>query len=136
MNLLQEYKRKLIKSIDHLEYSYKKVQKLSTLVKNLNEEDLETWESFSSRFARASDIFISRYLRTLLQTQDPAYTGTLIDSLHLAEKQNLIQDAQLWYKIRELRNIEAHEYTEEMLGLFFKSIRDLTPSILSLKKVL
>ncbi len=135
-NLLSEHKRKLLKSIAHLEFSYQKVQNLSCDTTKLKEENLETWESFSSRFSRTADIFLSKYLRTVLKIQDPAYNGTLIDSLNIAEKQGLIQNAQLWYKIRELRNIEAHEYTEESLSKFFETARQLAPIIIALKSIL
>jgi hypothetical protein len=39
----------------HLEYSYDKARKIS-LAGDLSEEDLETLESFSSRFARCPDL--------------------------------------------------------------------------------
>lgn len=56
--MLQEIKNKLLKAIDHLEYSYKKVQTLPDSLTEMSDEIMETWESFSSRFVRVSDIFI------------------------------------------------------------------------------
>ncbi len=134
--LLEEYKRHLLKAISHLEYSYQKVQQLNTEVAKLNLEELETWESFSSRFARTSDIFLNKYMRTYLQILDPAFKGSLLDALNESEKQGLIENAETWYRIRELRNREAHEYTEEALSLFFADVRTMTPNILNLKEKL
>jgi hypothetical protein len=62
--LLEDQKSRLIKALIHLEYSYNKVNQLPTEPAQLNEETLETWESFVARFSRVADIFLSKYLRT------------------------------------------------------------------------
>jgi hypothetical protein len=48
----------------HLEYSYKKSKSLPMLDKEMDEEMLETWEGFSSRFARVVDLYTTKYLKT------------------------------------------------------------------------
>ena len=68
----------------HLEYSRAKVEKID-LDRELGEEELETLESFSSRFARYSDIIISKYLRFLARGKDPAFRGSVVDVLTAAE---------------------------------------------------
>lgn len=54
---LAEEKNRLQKALDHLDYSFNKVKKLSTDPKQMDDETLEVWESFSARFGRVSDIF-------------------------------------------------------------------------------
>ena len=79
-------KQKLLKALRHLEYSYKKVQNLPENIEKLDEEALETWESFAARFARVAEIFLTRYLRTVALLNDPGFSGTLRDLVNLAEK--------------------------------------------------
>lgn len=127
----------LLKALNHLEYSYQKILKNELVKKSeWSEEELETLESFSSRFARSSDIFLSKYLRTLALETDPAFRGTFIDTLNLAEKMNWISSARQWTRIRELRNVAAHEYTQEDLQSLFQELIDLAPLVLSIRAIL
>ena len=80
---------------------------------------LETWESFISRFSRLTDIFLKRFIRSLILREDPAFRGSFLDHLNQAEKLAFISDANKWWEIRRLRDTEAHEYTDsEILALF------------------
>ncbi len=133
-NLLDEWRRKTTKALSHLEYSHKKVLNLQDNLEQLDEESLETWESFAFRFARASDLFLTKYLRTRLMIEDPGFSGSFRDSLDLAEKLRIIDDAEAWLKIRSLRNASVHEYTEAGLALFFKALLKHAPRLLDLKR--
>lgn len=124
-----EQEDKLKKALVHLKYTYEKIRLLSEDCKLMNEEELETWESFAARFARVSDIFIARYLRTRILEEDPGFSGTLRDFLLKAEKMGLIDDTNKWLAIRELRNLAAHEYVEEGLTRFFRVLKTHVPSL-------
>ena len=130
--ILCEQQIKLEKALSHLRYTYEKIQKLPDDCSQLNEEELETWESFAARFGRASDIFLMRYLRTRILEEDPGFIGTLRDFLLRAEKMNLIDDAKKWLAIRELRNLSAHEYVEEGLTKFYRLLKKHAPELLSI----
>lgn len=134
-NLLDQ-KRKLLKAIEYLEYSQKRVANLSTDVAELDDQSLEHWESFTARFARVADFFMSRYLKTMVLLQDPGFRGTLRDILNMAEKMQLIDSAEKWLAIRELRNITVHEYADEDLGGYFKRLRLECPQLLAIKKII
>ena len=131
----EEQRGKLLKAIQHLEYSYNKVTALPTEPSKLDEETLETWESFSARFCRVADLFLTKYIRAFVLSQDPGFSGSLRDFLHQAEKSNLIEDAEIWMAIRELRNISAHEYTEKDLAEFFRKLRSEAPQLIALKNI-
>lgn len=137
MNNLQQQKLtqedKLRKALKHLEYSYNKILKLPSHVATLDEEMLETWESFAARFARVCDIFLSRYIRTIVLLEDPGFSGTLRDFLNVAEKIGIVDDAKKWLSIRELRNITAHEYSDQDMSAFFETLKKNCPAILALK---
>jgi hypothetical protein len=134
--LLQQQRDKLNKALAHLEYSYKKVASLPTEENKLNEETLEVWESFCARFSRVVDLFLTRYLRTVVLEQDPAFTGSLRDFVNQGEKLGLISDSNTWMHIRELRNITAHEYTSEDLSQFLSLLRNYASNLLSLKTII
>ncbi len=131
-----EQKEKLQKAISHLEYSYNKIVNLPVNPNQLDEETLETWESFSARFSRVADIFMSKYLRTFIMIQDPGFAGTFRDIINQAEKMNLINNADKWMAIRELKNISAHEYTDKDLAAFFERIKKEAPLLISIKDIL
>ena len=54
----------------------------------------------------------------------------------MSEKLNFIEDARVWYRIRELRNQATHDYTEEEFGEYLEEIRQLTPTVLAIEKIL
>lgn len=130
-----EQEDKLKKALGHLKYTYAKIQSLPDDCELMNEEELETWESFAARFARVSDIFITRYLRTRILEEDPGFTGTIRDFLLKAEKMRLIDDTNEWLAIRELRNLAAHEYVEKGLTRFFRALKASAPSLFSIEQL-
>ncbi len=132
--LVISYKRKLLKALAHLEYSFNKIQKLPEDSSTLDEESLEVWESFSARFSRVSDLFLTKYVRAMVLKNDPGFEGSLRDFVNQGEKLGIVDDAEVWMEIRSLRNISAHDYTEEELTEFFKKLRVYAPHLLQLKQ--
>ncbi len=134
--LLQQQRDKLNKVLIHLDYSYKKVLALPTQEEKLDEETMEVWESFCARFARVTDIFLTRYLRTFVLEQDPGFTGILRDFVNQGEKLGLISNSKTWMHMRELRNINAHEYNSDDLSQFLSLLRNYATDLLSLKIII
>jgi len=132
---LAQLKIKLSKALVHLEYSYRKVTHLSTNITALNEEELATWESFAARCGRVIDIFLVRYVKIFVKLNDPGFEGSLRDFVNQAEKLALITQAEEWMKMREMRNIAAHEYTDKDLAHFLNELRKACPRLLDLKKI-
>lgn len=130
---LESYSRILLKPIARLEYSYNKVQKLPTSAKFLDDETLEIWESFSSRFSRVVDLFLTKYLRARVLKDDPGFQGSLRDFVDQGEKLGILDNADSWMQRRGLRNIAAHEYTEDSLEKFFRDLKAHSPHLLSIK---
>ncbi len=127
-------KIKVKKALDRLRYSSNKLDKLGRDIKAEdleNLEILEVWESFTSRFSRLSDIVSKKLIRSLVLKGDPSFRGSLIDFLNNAEKLGYISNTNRWWAIRSLRNKEAHEYTDEDLINFFKSIRNEAEFLIS-----
>ena len=133
--LLEEYRENLKKSLIHLAYSFRKIQNFPTKMSDLNEETLETWESFMSRFARTSDIFVMKYLRTWVKIEEPTFEGSTKDLLNYAEKKGVIESADIWMDLRNLRNRISHEYANINLEPLFIETKKMMPILLSLKKL-
>jgi hypothetical protein len=133
--IVAKYQDQLAKALDRFEYSYRKIQNLKTDPELLDDEAMETWESFSSRFSRVVDLFLSKYARAKVLENDPGFHGTLRDHANQAEKLGLLDQASEWMALRELRNIEAHTY-EEDLERFLEQLRAASPRVLKLRGML
>lgn len=99
----------------------------------MDEETLEAWEGFSSRFARVVDLYTTKYLKVCVLLDDPAFDGSFRDFLNQAEKMRLIEDADFYMKMREIRDIHAHDYREDKLILFLTDLKTYAPELLKLK---
>jgi hypothetical protein len=98
--------------------------------------ELEAWDGFASRFARTSDIFLSKYVKAFLLHDDPAFDGGFHDQLNRAAKLGLIDDVATWVEIRQLRNATVHEYSDQDLEKIFEKFRKYSPLLLALAKKL
>lgn len=133
-DLVGFYYTKVAKSLKYLDFTYKRVKKLDYDPKNLTEEQLELWDSFAVRFARSSDLFLTKFITAVVKRDDPAFDGGFRDRLNKAEKLNLLSNVPMWMEIRELRNVTVHEYSEEDLKQIFKKLLKFTPTIINLEK--
>lgn len=111
-----------------LHYSYKKCRMVG-IKKEYSQKELDAFENLASRFARLNDIILQKILRSI-HSMDLDDANTIRDSINLAEKKNIIEDAVEMIEMRELRNSIVHEYIPEVVkNIFIKSLK-LTPSML------
>ena len=132
---IEKYRTQLQKALKHLQYSFKKVNLLPTHPDQLDEEGLETWEGYCSRFVRVVDLFLTKYMRAKVLQDDPGFSGTLRDFVNQGEKLGLVDSADQWMVLRELRNIESHTY-EDDLDRFLTRSREQGPIVLSIEPLL
>ncbi len=126
--LLQNELKILCDAREVLLYSFNKCSKIG--IKNRYEpEELESFESFTGRFARLSDILIQKIFR-LVDEMDLDSQGTIRDRINRAEKKGLIDSSDVFIEIRVLRNDIAHEYLPEAIQEIFGKVLSLTPSLL------
>ena len=93
---------------------------------------MQAWKGYSSRFARVVDLYTAKHLKVCILRQDPVFDGSYRDLLDLAEKMRLIDDANQFMKMRELRNIHAHDYRDDKLVLFLSDLRACAPLLLKI----
>lgn len=119
INILINNQSKLLASLIRVEQSYLKIKEINWKIEELEDDELEHWESYTSRFSRTIDLFLSKYIRSYLAYKDPGFKGTLRDYLNKMEKLGLINSSESWIELKELRNSQAHEYEEEELDNVF-----------------
>jgi hypothetical protein len=112
-------------SLEALNYSYAKCIKAG-IKYEYSQEELESFEALTSRFARTSDIFTQKILITLFVLIKENPIG-FIDKANLAEKLGIIPNSGELQDIRELRNEIAHEYSSREITGIFEEVLDNTP---------
>ena len=84
----------------------------------------------TSRFARVSDILLQKFFRAL-DVVELAEGGTLLDVLLRAEKRGLVESADQFLEIRELRNEISREYAAEDLAALFEAVLHKSPELIA-----
>jgi len=116
---LKENLSLLEQSLHSLNYSRNKCKNMN-LQGDYSEENLESLEAMTARFARTSDILTQKVFKGLfLFLQEKPLT--FIDSANFLEKIGIIKNAKDVLKIRELRNEISHEYSTFNLNEIFKN---------------
>ncbi len=128
LELLQEELVGLQLAAGHLEYSIARCMNLIDQ-ENLPPEQLERLESLTSRFARLADLLIQRIFR-LIDEIELTGGGSILDRVYRAEKRGWANAAEL-IKIRELRNLIAHEYATEKMQEIYAAVAAMSPALLA-----
>ena len=77
-SVIQTYKSKVIEAVAPLNHSWGKLKDRSLpSLEQKNLDEFEPWEALTSRFARTTDIFLSKYFRLLVLDADPGFRGEM-----------------------------------------------------------
>jgi uncharacterized protein YutE (UPF0331/DUF86 family) len=117
-------------SLQRLLYSYE-VCNTTGLKEVYSEDEFVAFEAMTARYARTTDMLISKVLRSL-DVVEYIESGTIIDAVNNAEKRGIV-NAQDLRRLKDLRNAIAHEYVTENIVRFFSEVLEFTPL---LKKVI
>lgn len=117
----------LTASVGTLKLSIRKCQ-LIGMKQSYTFEELESFDSLTSKFNRTSDIFTQKVLRSVWMLLHESFVP-FIDMMNKSEKMLIIESADQMIEIRDLRNQIAHEYLPE-------AIRDLVPEVSELTSLL
>lgn len=94
-------------------------------------DELDHFEALSARFARTSDLYTQKLLKSLFIVLGEDAVSFL-DKARLAEKLAIINDAEELAAIRDLRNTIAHEYAVANLNEVLQRTLDLTGTLLEI----
>ena len=128
LELLQEELIGLQSAANHLGYSMERCRNLIEQ-EEMPPEELERLESLTSRFARLADLLIQRIFR-LIDEIELTGTGTLLDRIYRAEKRGWVEASEM-IKIRELRNLIAHEYASDKMPEIYTVVAAMSPALLA-----
>lgn len=120
-DLLKSEWKLLHAAVSTLQLSIQKCQ-LIGIKENYSFEELESFDSLTSKFSRTSDIFTQKVLRTVWMLLHEPF-APFIDMMNICEKMLVLRSADQMIEIRDLRNQIAHEYIPEV-------IRDLVPEVI------
>jgi len=128
-NLLMQNIELLQKSLETFQLSVNKCSKIG--IKNeFTFEESESFDALTSKFARTSDIYTQKVLRTIfILIKEPQLT--IIDMANRAEKLDLITSADDLLEIRDIRNEISHEYIQEILYELFGTVLEKAGSLIS-----
>lgn len=122
LDLLDEF-------IELLKYSYALCSGIGIKI-SYSFDELDKFEALTSRFARISDIVLQKVFR-LIDILELESDGTVIDRINRAEKREIIDSADIFKKIRSLRNDIAYKYVNEEIRKIFEKVLIYTPELLA-----
>jgi len=116
---LAEDLNRLDRSVEMLKYSLRQCQAIG-IKKDYSLEELDRFESLTSRFSRTSDIYTQKLMKgIILALREEA--DTFIDRANLFEKLE-IANAEDLKLIRDIRNEISHEYKMNDITEIFNAV--------------
>ncbi|MBN1114267.1 MAG: nucleotidyltransferase substrate binding protein [Oligoflexia bacterium] len=109
-------------------HSMQKLKKFNPALQH-DLDDLEPYDAMVSRFERTSEVMINKLFRAVQYYETGAKEGTIRDCLNFMIKINIIDDAEDWMNMRELRNKITHDYLSNRINDFYSEIRRYKPVI-------
>jgi hypothetical protein len=98
--------------------------------------ELEPYDAMCDRYLRAVEMAI-RYLRTVERARLALNSESYRDLLGNAAKWGLLDDVDLWFRMRDLRNRIAHDYLPAHLLRIYEAISaEFGPELLRLRDYL
>lgn len=124
--LLDEGLAELGNARRHLDYSFQKIAGLVDTLDGATEQQLESVEAFTGRFARSVDLLVNKVLRTLDRVELKP-EGTLLDVINGAEKRGLVVRGEELREMKDVRNMIAHDYAGAKAAEIFAFCREQKP---------
>ena len=124
---LDEHLALLHKSVIALDYSYDKCRAIGEK-EEFDLEQQESFEALTSRFARTSDILTQKVFKSLFMLLQEDMK-TIIDMANFLEKLEIVDNADNFLNIREIRNQIAHEYVEPDVKSLFIDVLHYVPQL-------
>lgn len=116
--LKEDFKR-LDRAVEMLKYSLQQCRKICKKT-DYSLEELDRFESLTSRFARTSDIYTQKVMKGIIMILREE-ANVFIDRINLFEKLEISSSEDLKL-IRDLRNEISHEYKVDDITEIFEAV--------------
>ena len=115
---IQKYLNECDKHKIRIEKSYTKVKKIfpisASRYQSLSDDEIEAIDQYLFRFAKLQDALGNSLFRLIVsEYEDDTHQLTFIDILNRLEKIGVLDDVNIWRKLRDIRNDISHQYDDE-----------------------
>lgn len=103
-------------------------------IENLTNEEAETFELFTGRFAKLQDFIGSKLYPMFLELSgEEPQKMTFIDVVNRLEQLHIIDSAEEWKLMRNYRNHISHEYPDnpELMAININIAYDFSPKLIN-----
>ena len=114
-------------SLRWLKRSYEICHKIG-VKKDYADDELDAFETLTSRYARAAYIIIYKVFRSIDAVEFENH-GSLIDVLNRAHRRGFFESIEKIRQIKELRNEIAHEYVKDNIIELFGEVIEAAPEL-------
>ena len=125
--LLQAEWQLLHASVETLLMSVEKCRKIG-VKDEYSFEEQESFDSLTSKFSRASDLFTQKVIRTSWLLLHESFVP-FIDMMNICVKMNMLHSTDEMIGIRDMRNQIAHEYIPDALIELVPEITEMTQQL-------
>ena len=125
--LLQAEWKLLHASVETLLMSVEKCRKIG-VKDEYSFEEQESFDSLTSKFSRASDLFTQKVIRTSWLLLHESFVP-FIDMMNICVKMNMLHSTDEMIGIRDMRNQIAHEYIPDALIELVPEITEMTQQL-------
>lgn len=128
---LKEDFSRLDRAVKMLKYSLQRCKKIG-MKTDYSLEELDRFESLTSRFARTSDIYTQKVMKGVIRILREE-ANTFIDRANLFEKLE-VSSAEDLKLIRDLRNEISHEYKIDDITDIFEAVIEYSDKLIEVIK--
>ena len=125
--LLQAEWQLLHASVETLLMSVEKCRKIG-VKDEYSFEEQESFDSLTSKFSRASDLFTQKVIRTSWLLLHESFVP-FIDMMNICVKMNMLHSTDEMIGIRDMRNQIAHEYIPDALIELVPEVTEMTQQL-------
>ena len=125
--LLQAEWQLLHASVETLLMSVEKCRKIG-VKDEYSFEEQESFDSLTSKFSRASDLFTQKVIRTSWLLLHESFVP-FIDMMNICVKMNMLHSTDEMIGIRDMRNQIAHEYIPDALMELVPEVTEMTQQL-------
>ncbi len=136
VNIAQTHVKRLQFALDHL----KEIMPINQdNIRSMSDLEFMYFEVLTNRFSKLQDYLGAKIFDICLEAhKEPSLGMSMIDKLNKLEKIGIIDSAEFWDELRDLRNHLTHEYPNhpELTAKYLNYTYRLSPRLIALTEVI